>query len=423
MYKLSLAILAVIFCSHSLFGQMEKSHIKHHLIELSGKSMQGRGYVGKGDRKAANYIRKQFKESGLLPLDKDSSYFQEHQFSINTFPGVLKLKLNGQEMDPGSDYIVHAASTSFESPSVPLKKIDLANVKDSMAWLKVKQQFRPRESYFLANSDTLDKYLKLGLRAFSKELPDNLFIVAKHGKLTWLACTDTITSTIIYVEDTVLPKNVTKAEVKVENKWVSKYQTQNVIGYVKGRQKPDSFIVFTAHYDHLGRMGKTIFPGAHDNASGTSLVLYLADYFAKHPQKYSVVFMLFSGEEAGLMGSKYYVNNPIFPLDKIRFVVNLDMTGDATNGITIVNGEARSKEFDILDKINKEKNYLPKLNKREQTQNSDHYSFSQKGVPAIFIYGNGTKPFYHDIFDIADEISLENIDKLTNLLIDFTKSY
>src|SRR5690606_27945048 len=150
------------------------------------------------------------------------------------------------------------------------------------------------------------------------------------------------------------------------------------------------------------------------------LVMYLADYFAKHPQRYSVAFMLFSGEEAGLLGSKYYVENPIFPLKQIRFLVNLDMTGDATNGITVVNGLAHDPEFDILEALNVDSMYAKKINQRERTSNSDHYYFSKEGVPAFFIFTNGTKPFYHDVLDVAKEIPLERSDDLAKLLIKFT---
>ena len=124
-------------------------------------------------------------------------------------------------------------------------------------------------------------------------------------------------------------------------------------------------------------------------------------------------------EMGGLVGSKYFVNNPLFPLNSIRFVVNLDMTGDATNGITVVNAIEQKKAFTLLNNINEQKSYLPKINERDQSANSDHYHFSQRGVPAIFIYGNGTKPYYHDVFDKVNELSLENIDGLSKLLIDF----
>lgn len=406
------------------YAQNEKQWIKHQVKTLAGDNMHGRGYVNKGGEKAASYIRRQFREFGILPFDKDSTYFQHYYFPINTFPGNVFLKLNRKELVPGSDFIVHAASSSYQSKKIKLKRIDLKDVKDSVSWQAVKANFKPGKAYYLKNADTPTKYRNLGLRKFAIELPKNLFIVPKNGKLTWLACTDTVPATIIYAEDTVLPRHPRKASVNIETRYIQSFKTQNVVGFVPGTAKPDSFIVFTAHYDHLGQMGKTtIFPGAHDNASGTSLVLYLARYFAAHPQPYSIAFMLFSGEEAGLLGSKNYTEHPIFPLEQIRFVLNLDMTGDATNGITVVNGDTRPVEFGMLEKINTDKQYLPKINKREQTQNSDHYSFSKAGVPAVFIYGNGTKPFYHDVFDKANELSMEYIDGLVHLLIDFTTQF
>jgi aminopeptidase YwaD len=414
-------ILSLLLISITASAQTEKRWIKHQIATLSGPSMHGRGYINKGGDKAANYIRRKFQEFGILAFDKDSSYYQKHSFPINTFPGNVYLRINRKELEPGVDYIVHAASKGYNGEKQKLHKVDLAGVKDSTSWAAAKTGFRSGRAYLLKNADTPVKYLKLTLRSFAKELPEDLYIVPKHGKLTWLACTEQVPATIIYVEDTVTPRWMRKVKAQVDVKFVPSFQSQNVLGYVPGTVKPDSFIVFTAHYDHLGRMGQaTLFPGAHDNASGTSLVLYLASYFAQHPQPYSIAFMLFSGEEAGLIGSKYYASHPIFPLSNIRFVVNLDMTGDAHDGITIVNADKQEKEFSMLEKINAEKNYLPKINKRTQTQNSDHYSFSEKGVPAIFIYGNGTKPYYHDVFDKANEITLEHIDDLSKLLIEFT---
>lgn len=413
----------LVFTSLSLSAQSVKLDIKHHIIPLSGNSMHGRGYVNKGGEKAASYIFDKLKAAGVMPMGKDGSYLQRYYFSINTFPRDVYLSVNKDYLQPGTDYIVHAASSAYyNEKKIKLHHVNLAKVKDSATWASVKSEFQPRRAYYLKNTDTLNKYLKLGLRSFAKELPKGLFVVPTHGKLTWLACTDTVAATIIYAEDTVLPRHPRKVQTKIDTKFIPDFKAYNVMGFVPGTERPDSFIVFTAHYDHLGRMGsRTIFPGAHDNASGTALVLFLAEYFAKHPQRYSTAFIFFSGEEAGLLGSKHYVKYPEFPLENIKFVVNLDMTGDATNGITVVNGDSCEKEFAILEKINGEKGYLPKIVKRSQTQNSDHYSFSQAGVPAIFIYGNGTKPYYHDVFDTYKQLSMEHIDDLVKLLIEFTR--
>lgn len=406
-------------------AQTEKRWIKHRINTLASSSMHGRGYVNNGGKKAAGYISRQFAQFGLKSFDKEGTYLQKHSFPINTFPGNVYVRINRQELEPGSEYIVHAASKGYSGEKEKLHKVDLSKIKDSASWAATKAGFKSGRAYLLKNADTVTKYLKLGLRTFAKELPENLYVVPIHGKMTWLACTEQVPATIIYVEDSTAPKWMRKVKAQVDVKFVPSFQSQNVLGYVPGTVKPDSFIVFTAHYDHLGRMGQaTLFPGAHDNASGTSLVLYLANYFAQHPQPYSVAFMLFSGEEAGLIGSKYYASHPVFPLEKIRFVVNLDMVGSAHDGITVVNADKQEKEFALLEKINSDRHYLPGFKSRPQTQNSDHYSFSEKGVPAIFIYGNGDsthpKPYYHDVFDKANEITLDKVDDLGKLLIDFT---
>jgi aminopeptidase YwaD len=199
------------------------------------------------------------------------------------------------------------------------------------------------------------------------------------------------------------------------------HEAQNVIGYIEGTEHPDSFIVFTAHYDHLGRMGAdTYFPGANDNASGTSMLLQMAAYYSLNPPKYSIAFICFAGEEAGLLGSSYYVENPVFPLEQIRFVINMDIFGTGDEGITVVNAKDHPNEFATLNRINASKSYLTKIKSRGQTQNSDHYPFSTKGVPAVFIYTMGGIKAYHDIFDKSETLSLDAYESLFRLLRDFT---
>jgi Zn-dependent M28 family amino/carboxypeptidase len=124
--------------------------------------------------------------------------------------------------------------------------------------------------------------------------------------------------------------------IDVDNEYFKEYRTKNIAAFLQG--ETDSFIVFSAHYDHLGEMGKGIyFPGANDNASGVALVLNLVKHFAKNKKKlkYSIAFLFFSGEELGLLGAKYYANNPLFPLSKIKFLVNLDMVGSGDKGIQL----------------------------------------------------------------------------------------
>jgi Zn-dependent M28 family amino/carboxypeptidase len=199
------------------------------------------------------------------------------------------------------------------------------------------------------------------------------------------------------------------------------YLTRNVSGYVKGTSQPDSFIVFTAHYDHLGQMGDGIFfPGANDNASGTSMVLNLANYFSQHLQKYSVAFILFSGEESGLLGSGYFVEHPLFPLEKIKFLINLDIVGTGDEGIKVVNATAFPKQFDQLVKLNDEEHLLKVVSPRGAAANSDHYPFYEKGVPCFFIYTMGGIAAYHDVYDRAETLPLTEYEDLLKLLIGYS---
>jgi len=417
-----LALLLFVLFTIPSKAQSEKRWIKHQISTLSGPTMHGRGYVNKGVDRAAKYLRRKYKEFGVLPFTSDSSYFQSFSFPVNTFPTTVYLKLQKKPLFPGEEYIVHAASSSFYTDKMKVRKIDLKKIKDTAAWNEIKKEFRYDRAYLLKNIDTLTKYLKYSVRSFAKELPMGLFIVPQHGKLTWTVATDTIAATVFYVEDTVMPRRIRKVAAQLHNRFIPSFASNNVLGFVPGTEQPDSFIVFTAHFDHLGKMGAaTTFPGAHDNASGTALMLYLAKHFAQNPQKYSIAFMAFSGEEAGLIGSKYYTEHPVFPLNNIRFVVNLDMTGDATNGITVVNALEQKKAFALLQELNERGGFVPKINERDQSANSDHFHFSLKGIPAIFIYGNGTKPYYHDVFDKARELSLANIDGLVKLLIQFAE--
>ena len=196
--------------------------------------------------------------------------------------------------------------------------------------------------------------------------------------------------------------------------------TRNVAGYIKGSTCPDSFIFITAHYDHLGLMGKgTYFPGANDNASGIALLLNLAEYFSKHPPRFTLVFLALSGEEPGLLGSQYFCENPTVELSRIKFLVNLDLAGTGDEGIVVVNGSIFPKYFDMLLKINDKEKLLPLIKKRGEACNSDHCPFYRKGVPSFFIYTTGGSKAYHDLNDRPENLTYTGFEGVVVLLADF----
>ena len=250
-------------------------------------------------------------------------------------------------------------------------------------------------------------------------LPKGLFIIPSNKKLIWDVADYNYKASVIHIKSDLLDAHTTTIKIDVDQQLDRKIKQKNVVAIIPGIS--DSILVYSAHYDHLGKMGSaTYFPGASDNASGTALLLALANNYKKiKNNKYTMVFIAFSGEEVGLLGSHYFVEHPLINLKKIKFLTNIDIAGDATNGITVVNGSVFKYQFDLLNSINKQVDLLPEIRSRGKAAISDHYFFSEKNIPSFFMYTNGGKGYYHDVYDQAKELSLNNIEGLYNLLIQF----
>ena len=178
----------------------------------------------------------------------------------------------------------------------------------------------------------------------------------------------------------------------------------NVVATLPGNSRPDEHLLFTAHWDHIGvdssKEGDQIYNGALDNASGTAGILEIARQFAKqakngHPLARSVTFIATTGEEQGLLGSRYYASNPIYPIDKSVAVFNLDSTNiyGRTTDYTII-GKGKSELENYLIDALKSQNRVAKSEKYPESGGffrSDHFSFAKEGVPAVFA-GGGSEP-------------------------------
>ena len=223
--------------------------------------------------------------------------------------------------------------------------------------------------------------------------------------------------------------------IKVKtNRKTEQVQAKNVIGIVEGSDMvlKDECVVFMAHYDHLGiDASGDVFNGADDNGSGTVTLLEVAKAFANLEQKpnRSIVFLWVTAEEAGLLGSKYYVENPVFPIEKTVACINIDMAGRVFElRDTVWNKSAKLvKDFDGLYTLTN--NVWPKLKEINSKvcsmlglvpdyslptgflQSSDHFSFHNHGVPVIN-YATGYHADYHKV---TDEISRINFDKMKRI--------
>ena len=124
-------------------------------------------------------------------------------------------------------------------------------------------------------------------------------------------------------------------------------------------------------------------------------------------------------EEAGLLGSKYFTEHPLVPLKNIRFLLNTDLAGTGEDGITVVNATEFPKEFALLNEVNDQQHLLKKINVRGKAANSDHYFFTEKGVPAFFFYTMGGITAYHDVLDKSATLPLNEHEDLFKLVVGF----
>lgn len=351
----------------------------HKMVDiLTSSFFWGRGYTKDGMIKAAAFIANQFKTYGVVPLN-DTSYFQPFSYPVNTFPDKMEVIINQKKLIPGKDFIVSPDSRG-------VKAIVNLQQKDSTHFVN------------------LTKHI----------------IVSLEDKLTWSVAATAADYTIIQVDKKALKTVPATIKAAINNKEITSFKTANVCGWVKGTRNSDSIIVISAHYDHLGGMGATtFFPGANDNASGTSLLLGLAKYYAAYPAPYTIALVAFAGEEAGLLGSKYFTENPLFPLKNIHFLINLDLEGTGDEGITVVNATTFPNQFAKLQAVNDSGKFLVKINARGKAANSDHYWFTEKGVPSFFMYTLGGIKAYHDVYDQAATLPLNKYENLFKLITSF----
>lgn len=418
MLKFLLSIIVSI--SFSSFAQIDE--VRRITKSLCSPEFYGRGYYKKGDSLAADYLVDEFKKLGIEGYNGTVLQPFEIQ-SVNTFPGRMIVNNGSFSLNPGVHFVVDPSSSGFVGelrPFMLTPKMLFDREGLSKIIRDIRNEKTDRNSVVLDLID-LDLDTLKQLSGISQALAAYCHVIEiTDEKFTWSVGTEQLPNALIKIQDSIYSGG--PLNVEIDAQLLNNYMSQNVIAYLPGKKKCTKTILFTAHYDHLGHMGSnTYFPGANDNASGTAMLFTMAKYFKENPSDYNVMFIAFAGEEAGLLGSKYFVENPILKLKKIKFLVNLDIMGSGEDGITAVNATVFEKEFELLQRINEEKKLLTKVKRRGPSANSDHYWFTENGVPAFFIYTMGPNKHYHDIFDTYEELSFREYDDITDLLITFVR--
>lgn len=405
------------------FGLVQKiiaqdiSYAKSCIKTLCSDDFYGRGYVNNGDHIAAEFIRKEYAKFKLIPLGEN--YFQPLGFPVIYYPERVEITLDEAISYAGIDFIINPGCPSVKG-NFKVLELDSAMIDNTSEFNKLKK--RNLKTTFLIVDELKEKKLSHADRAnliLENGLKAKGLIFRNNANLVWSVAMEFAKFPILYFKKGSFPKLVLKLNIKIEASH-KVHGTQNVIGMIKGKKYPDSLIVFTAHYDHLGMMGKdAIFPGANDNASGVAMMLDLAQFYAKNKPDYSVAFIAFAGEEIGLLGSYYFVYNPLIELNKIALLINMDLMSTGDEGLTAVNATEFPFLFENLNICNSIGNYLPNIAPRGKAANSDHHPFTEKGVPSFFFYLRGNYHHYHDVEDVYELITLSKYNEAFQLIRDF----
>ncbi len=412
-------ILLLILATTQL-GAQDLKQYKSVVKALSSAKYQGRGYACDGANKAGAYLERTFRKSGV-----DEVCRQPFTIDINTFPGKMKVEIDGKRLEPGIDFTLREFSPGIKG-TYPLYHIDTANYNSQKIF---EDLTRPeyRNAFVVCDFWFTYKHSADFKRLQSKECDNAGVIYTWNEPLKYYkAYADRIVDKpIVWTTSEAMPKGAQSIEVDIENEFLKDYECFNVIAKVEG-ERSDSCYIFTAHYDHLGKLGRKVYyAGAHDNASGTAAIVTLAAHYAQHRPEYDMYFIAFSGEDAYLRGSEWYVEHPVVPLSQIKYLFNLDMIGD-NNPIQYCEVSAEGmRGYELFESINSSKGYFEKMNRGKLAGNSDHYPFALRNVPCIFLENmdGDAFPYYHTTQDTWSRAIFDSYEPLFRLVTDFIEQY
>ena len=407
---------------------------------LASDSLEGRRAGTNGEKLAADFISKKFKEIGLFPKGSSDSYFQP--FTIIDGKKVGKntaLSINSQILIPEIDFFPLANSSN----SSPIKtQISPSLTEKNQVWfLDLSDDLEENKTnpHFDINNLIQSKIAKAKNKGATALILYNSNSIDDKIKFDTKDRQEITSLPVLYVVKSAFLENIKDLNATYDITYSIDIQpdirnSKNVIGYINNNAPYT--IVLGAHFDHLGygedgnsmiRTGeKLIHNGADDNASGTSALIELAFLLKKSKSKnFNYLFIAFSAEELGLNGSKYFVENPTIPLTSINYMINMDMVGrmnDSTKAIT-VGGYGTSPSWSTLFNSIENKYFTIKFDS-SGTGPSDHTSFYRKDIPVLFFF-TGLHTDYHKPSDDADKINYIGqlqIVKFINQLISTNKS-
>lgn len=471
-------------------NSIKAEELKDYLRTLTSDEFAGRETGKKGQKLAGNYLAGKMKEFGMKP-GNDTSFFQV--FEVNELKPAGQIILDGILHDFLKDfYFLGIKDTLISSNEIlfcgygiddpKYSDYSKVNVKGKVILILEGEPMSKDSIYLISGTKTASKW-KHDIRKkaalakdkgavavfyFSKSYSaskSNLHHFIEKPSMTLKGDNkeekERVRANFFYIGDTLLneiltknsaakkeltklinsggrPKKypVIKTELEIKIKRISSdVKTENIIGFIEGTDKKDEVIIITAHYDHLGIQGKDIYYGADDDGSGTAAILEIGQAFmemvkAGNRPRRSIIIMPVSGEEKGLLGSRYFTLNPTVPLANIVTDLNIDMIGrrdekyaEDPNFVYVIGSEMLSDDLKVVsEKANEEYTkikldymYDDPKDPNKFYYRSDHYNFAKNNIPVIF-YFCGVHADYHKPTDTFDKIEFEKMEKITRLV-------
>jgi len=450
-----------------------EAELKEHLYTYASDEFEGRETGKPGQKKAVEYIRTHYEDLGIPPAQKNNNYFQNVPLEMAKLPSG-SITIGDKIYTIGEDFITFSSlEGSFDELVYAGYGIEEENYSDyaninvmgKLVLVKAGEPKNEDGTYLLTGtminskwsnmSESINKRVESAMNNGAKAIlyfdPQNYQRYERYykrmktndsGRLGFKVDSDDTAYVLIQesMAKELLPSieksnepdfsaiQIT-ADLKSSNEEIS---TENVVAYIKGSEKPNEYVVISSHLDHIGvsANGK-INNGADDDGSGTVALLEIAEAFklatdaGKRPKR-SVVFLHVTGEEKGLLGSRYYTDySPVFPLEQTVANLNIDMIGRIDpkregdrNYVYLIGSDKLSSDLHKLsEEVNKkytnitlDYSYNDENDPNRFYYRSDHYNFAKNNIPIIF-YFNGTHDDYHRPGDTPDKI---NYDLLTN---------
>lgn len=456
-----------------------EAELKEHLYVYASDEFEGRDTGEPGQKLAVEYLKDEYLELDIPAAKADGNYFQNVPLVISRLPKG-SVSINGKEYGNGEglltfsaasgsyDNIVYVNNGVYEADYSDYAGLD---VKDKIVMMKAGEPVNEDGTYTLSGtkeksvwsnmSESIGKRLEvaasmgaIGVLYFDEDNYGrfkNRFNFMQGNDSGSMGLKDEVQGDFFSffidatVAEAILPniksenksKDVaTQLELNIESD-SKDVASENVVAVIKGSEKPDEFVIISAHLDHVGvNSAGEIFNGADDDGSGTVGLLEIAEAFKKavdegNGPKRSVVFLHVTGEEKGLLGSKYYADHdPIFPLSQTVANLNIDMIGridpnrkGERNYIYLIGSDKLSTELhELSEEVNRkymnielDYTYNDENDPNRFYYRSDHYNFAKNNIPIIF-YFNGTHADYHQPGDTPDKINYDLLENRTRLV-------